>query len=72
MDSLSHDADESQTDHRAWYREATFDSEALLNEVCNSDMAQFSAEEEKRYLDSEEESDGSLMCLSDVNALSLF
>ena len=49
LDGVSHDADDTRADLTQWYCEATFDSEALLAEVCNADIAQ-RRKEEKRAL----------------------
>ena len=57
------------TSPSAWYREETFETQALLNGTCNADLAQAREEDRNRYLVDEQEKERThmYMCVVDAN-----
>ena len=69
LDCLRHDADDTRPDRTQWYREDTFNAQALLVEACEADILESRRQSRKRYRDSLEESERLLMQSCDVNVL---
>ena len=69
LDCLRHDADDTRPDRIQWYREDTFNAQALLVEACEADIVESRRQSRKRYRETLEESERLLMQSYDVNVL---